>query len=114
MNVDTDGASSDCINSRSSTSISSGIRWHAGWPDELPQLRLEAALEFAAQRQQRRLPLPAVIDILEAAVVQLVTAIEGEMKILGSDRPEIRPSGCGGLRKPSEQRFADRTPRLWK
>ena len=63
----------------------SGLRRLARRPDELEQLGLEAALELGAEREQRRLPLPRVVDAVEAAVVQLVAAVQRELEVLGLD-----------------------------
>jgi hypothetical protein len=47
---------------------------------------LEAALQHGACAQQRRLPLPAVVDLLEALIVQLVAGEQGELKVVVQDR----------------------------
>ena len=43
---------------------------------------LEHALDLAAQREQPGLPLAVVGDAGEAAVVQLVAAVEGELEVV--------------------------------
>ena len=50
--------------------------------DVAPQVGLEALLQPGSQRQQRRLPLPAVVDAGQAAVMQLVAEVEGELVVL--------------------------------
>ena len=67
-----------------------------GRAQRLDQPGLEARLQAAAQRQQRRLPLPLLGDAVEAAVVQLVTEVERELEVLvgqriGGDRRLGRP-----------------------
>ena len=78
--------SSACISSRSSTSISAGTGGVAR-----PARRARAAPPRTAARasprrgEQRRLPLPAVVNALEPAVVQLVAAVQRQVQILVVD-----------------------------
>ncbi len=55
------------------------------------QRGLERRLERGAQREQRRLPLPALVDARQPAVVQLVAAVQRELEVLVGDR--VRPVG---------------------
>ena len=59
MKVETDGASSACISSRSSTSISRGSGGAPGVPTSSMQLGLEAALELAAEGAAAKAPTPS-------------------------------------------------------
>jgi hypothetical protein len=61
--------------------------------DGIVQGGLEARLERAAQRQQGRLPLPALVDAGQPAVVQLVAAVQRELEVLVGERV-----GTGGQR----------------
>src|SRR4051794_17159849 len=51
-----------------------------------PQRRHELLLENGAGREQRRIPLPARVDRLEAAVVQLEAEVEGELQVVVAER----------------------------
>ncbi len=75
----------------------------------------EAALELAAGREERGLPLPAVVDALEPLVGQFVTEVEGERLVVVGERvgrgrrrqaesPRCRDEG-------EEERLGERTPR---
>jgi hypothetical protein len=59
-----------------------GRRRRADRTDGVAQGGLEPCFERAAQREQRRLPLPALVDAGEPAVVQLVAAVERELEVL--------------------------------
>jgi hypothetical protein len=54
--------------------------------DELVDGRLERRLERAAGGEQRRRPLPALVHAGQAAVVELVAEVEGELQILVGER----------------------------
>lgn len=61
----------------------------------LAQPLLEVLLEPAAQRDHLRVPLELIGDVVEAAVVQLVQAPQGELDvagILGGGRKGMRSS----------------------
>ena len=99
MYVETDGRVVGDHQLAQRASISSGAGGSPGGADELQQLGLEAALELGAQREQRRLPLPPVVDAVEAAVVQLVAAVQREVQILVVDaRRQGTASRWGGSR----------------
>ena len=51
-----------------------------------PQVGLEALLQLGPQREQGRLPLPAIVDAGQAAVMQLVAEVERELVVLGAVR----------------------------
>ena len=58
---------------------------------------LERCLERLAEGEQRRLPLPALVDAGEAAVVQLVAEVERELEVLVGERVEaVRGAGSAG------------------
>ncbi len=80
---------------------------------------LELILERPAQREQRRLPLPALVDPWKATVVELVEEIERELKILVAQRiartrrRHLRER-AGLALKGVEQQLGDWSPRWWK
>jgi hypothetical protein len=91
-----------------------GQRRTAGRPDELvqggghvgggqPRPRLlqhpglESLLEPALEGQQRRLPLPAVVDPGEPAVAQLVEDVEGQGGVVPVQRVVDRPRPAGQM-----------------
>ena len=79
-----------------------------------PQIRLEPPLQLPAQREQRRLPLPALVHPGQAAVVQLVTEVERELQILLAVGRGWHGQVGGRERQRFEQEFADRPARLGK
>ena len=50
------------------------------------QARLEHRLEVAAQRQRATAPTPSLVDAGQAAVVQLVAAVERQLEVLAVER----------------------------
>src|SRR6185295_17290719 len=65
--------------------------------DGIAQRGLEPLLERGAQGEQRRLPLPAVVDPAQPAVVQLVAEVERELEVLVG-----KGVGTGGQRDRRE------------
>ena len=104
MKVETDGASSPCISSRSSASISRGSGGVAGRPDELEQLGLEAALELAAEARAATAPTPSGRRRRRSrgsAARSSSTARAGGPRDRSS--PAGRSSACGGCRNPANR-----------
>ena len=98
MKDDSDGPSSAAISAASCRSIGSSVT--ATGPDQLAQRgEVRGAPGTARSREQRRLPLPVVVDAVEAAVVQLVADGEGDLQVLvGQRAPRSRRDPLGDAR----------------
>src|SRR3712207_3879530 len=92
-------------------------RYWRDWSSDVcsSDLRLEALLQRAAQREQRRLPLPALVDAGQAAVVQLVAEVQRELEVVVDQRVACLRDGdrlerMDRKRQRVEQRVGHRTP----
>jgi hypothetical protein len=80
----------------------------AGWHRHVaPQVRLEARFELGAQREQRRLPLPARVDAGQAAVVQLVAEVQRQLVVLVAADRRRRGQRCDRACQRVEQELGD-------
>src|SRR6185437_3788570 len=90
---------------------------HRLWPDVdrpqgLAELVLDGAFEGGTDPEDGRGPLPAVIDAVEARVVQLVAAVEGQLTVVvGGDQASVVPAQIAGpARQGVEETLGDRAP----
>ena len=83
---ETDGASSASRDGPQRDVHLLGRRGRAGSADERQQGGLEAVLQRPPQPQQGRIPLPAVVDAVEAAEVQLVAAVQRQLQVVVAER----------------------------
>ena len=124
---DSDGPSSASAIARSARSMSPGSAGAAGDGHGRTQRRLEGRLQAGAQAQQARVPLPALVDPGQPAVVQLVAEVERELQVVVRQRVVGRARAAAGGRRatragrraggPGARRRADhalRGERAWR
>jgi hypothetical protein len=79
---------------------------------------LEHLLQPSPEGERRRLPLPAVVDLVEAAVVQLVEDVQGEVQVVAGQGVVVdrrRPAeGARRAGQALDHLLAERAARLGK